>query len=171
MIKMAHLSLKRIYQFLRREDGYTVALNLTFLFVTLGMVMLAILMWFGTAMAAYASLRSAATSAAFAAQAQVSQQSSGSGTGFSTGVDWVLQNDYQTAANTLFETQVSNLHLDSAFTNLQCSTSSNGNQIIVTATGSYLPLFLQKVSQRYPVIEALSVPMKSTVSEEYKVVG
>lgn len=171
MMKMAHLSLKRIYQFLRREDGYTVALNLTFLFVTLGMVMLAILMWFGTAMTAYASLRSAATSAAFAAQAQVSQQSTGSGTGFSTGVNWVLQNDYQTAANTLFETQVSHLHLNDAFTNLQCSTSANGDQIIVTATGSYLPLFLQKVSQRYPVIEALSVPMKSTVAEEYKVVG
>ncbi|KPV40378.1 hypothetical protein AN477_21970 [Alicyclobacillus ferrooxydans] len=171
MMKTAQRSMKRFYQFLRREDGYTVALNLTFLFVTLGMVMLAILMWFGTAMTAYASLRNAATSAAFAAQAQVSQQNSGSGTGFSTGVDWVLQNDYQSAANTLFETQVSNLHLDSAFTNLQCSTSSNGNHIIVTVTGSYLPLFLQKVSQRYPVIEALSVPMKSTVSEEYKVVG
>ncbi|KPV45650.1 hypothetical protein [Alicyclobacillus ferrooxydans] len=171
MTKLKEVLSKRCYPFLRREDGYTVAINLTFLFVTLGMVVLAMLMWFGTAMTAYASLRSAATSAAFAAQAQVAEQSSGSGTGFSTGVNWVLQSDYQSVANTLFETQASNLHLDHAFTNLQCATSSNGNQIIVTATGSYLPLFLQKVSQRYPVIEALSIPMKSTVMDAYKVVG
>lgn len=161
----------RCYHFLRQEDGYTVAINFTFLFITLGMVMLAMLMWFGTAMTAYASLRSAATSAAFAAQAQVSQESIGSGTGFSTGAHWVLQSDHQSAANTLFRTQVSNLHLDNAFTNLQCSTTAIGNQIDVTVTGSYLPLFLQKVAQRYPVMEALSIPMKSTVMEAYKVVG
>ncbi len=162
---------KRIYGFVQREDAYTFALNNTFLFVTLGMVLLALLMWFGTAMTAYGALRSAATSAAFAGQAQVTQVDAGSGTGFTTSSNWALTGNYQNAESTLFQTQVTNMHLGTAFTNLACSTIANGNQITVTASGDYLPIFLQKVAERYPVITAMSVPMEVTVSEEYKIVG
>jgi len=163
--------LKLIWEVIRREDGYTFALNFTFLFVTIGMVMLAMLMWFGSATAAYFSLRSATSSAAFAAQAQVSQVNTGSGVGYNSGTDWAVQSSYQEAAQSVFQAQVNNAHLNSAFTNLKCTTMVTGNKISVLVTASYLPLFLQTVSQGFPQIEALTIPMTVAANEEYKIVG
>lgn len=157
--------------FLKKEDGYTFSLNLTFLFVTFGIVMIAMLMWFGSASAAYFSLRNAANGAAFAAQAQAVQSDTGSGSGFTSSVGWVVQTSYQNAADKVFQSQVNNANLENAFSGLQCMASLNGNQISVSVSGSYLPLFLQNISQKFPQIEALSIPMKVTLNEEYKVVG
>lgn len=163
--------LRRMWTLLQKDDGYTLAINMTFALVTFGVVILGILMWYGTAMAAYASLRSAATSAAFAAQAQVIQSVAGTGTGFTASVDWTLQNAYQSAASSTFQTQVANMHLDNAFTNLQCDTTASSQGISVDVTGDYQPVFLQSIANEYSIFQAVAIPMHVQVQEEYKVVG
>jgi hypothetical protein len=164
------MCLRRLWAFLKKDEGYTLAINMTFALVTFGVVMLGIITWYGTAMAGYAALRSAAASAAFAAQAQVIQSVTGTGTGFTAGVDWALQN-YQGAANSTFQTQVANMHLGATFTNLQCNTTANSQGISVVVTGDFQPVFLQNIANKYSIFQAVAIPMHVQIQEEYRVVG
>jgi hypothetical protein len=166
---MGHL--KAVWRFLKREDGYTFSLQLMFLFVTFGFVMLAMVAWFGSGLLAGKELNRLAKNTALAAQSQVTQVAVGSNAGFVSSSDWALQSNYATAANTVFSQEISDMHLNNAFSNLQCQVKTNGNRITVNVTGSYLPLFLQNVAQRFPQLQAVSVPMKATAPVEYKVVG
>lgn len=156
---------------LSRDDGYTFGLNMTFLVVTFGIVILAMLMWYASGLAAHEMLLSAAKSAAVAGQAQVSQATSGSGTGFSISTNWAQSSSYQAQAEATFQQQVADMNLDSSFSDLQCTTSATSSGISVSISGEFLPVFLQKVAQKFPQIETLSVPMHVTVDEQYTVVG
>jgi len=153
------------------DDGYTFSLNFALLSVTVGMIFLLILAWFASGLTAGMELRRAAAAAALAAQSQVTQAVSASGSGFLTSAGWALGGAYAAAAQQTFAGEVSDMHLNRAFENLSCQTSVAGNRVTVTASGSFLPIFLQSAVARVPGLKALSVPMQVTMSTEYKVVG
>ncbi|KUO95830.1 hypothetical protein ATW55_15150 [Ferroacidibacillus organovorans] len=155
----------------RAEGGYTFGLNFALLSVTVGMIFLLIFAWFASGLAAGTELRRATTAAALAAQSQVTQSVSASGTGFLTSAGWALDGSYAPAAQQIFTNEVSELHLNRVFENLSFQTRVNGNRVTVTASGEFLPVFLQSAAARVPGLKALSVPMQVTVPVEYKVVG
>lgn len=154
-----------------KEDGYTFSLNFALFTVTVGMIFLLILAWIASGLTAGTELRKTTTAAALAAQSQVTQSVSNSGTGFLTSAGWTLDGSYASAAQQTFAGEVSDIHLNKVFENLSCQTSGTGNRITVTVSGSFLPIFLQAAAKHVPGLQALSVPMSVTVPVEYKVVG
>lgn len=162
---------RSVWAWVCAEDGYTFSLNFAFLSVTVGMIFLLILAWFASGLTAGMELRRAAAAAALAAQSQVTQAVSASGSGFLTSAGWALDGSYATAAQQTFAGEVSDMHLNRAFENLSCQTGEKGNRVTVTVSGSFLPIFLQSAAARVPGLKALSVPMQVTVPTEYKVVG
>lgn len=160
-----------MWTWFRAEDGYTFSLNFAFLSVTVGMIFLLILAWFASGLAAGTELRRATTAAALAAQSQVTQSVSASGTGFLTSANWALNGSYASVAQQTFANEVSDLHLNRLFEHLSCQTGVNGNRVTVTVSGEFLPIFLQSAAARVPGLQALSVRMQVTVPVEYKVVG
>ncbi|WDL96755.1 hypothetical protein [Alicyclobacillus sp. ALC3] len=162
---------RRVATWLSREDGYTFSLNFAFLTVTVGMVLLLILAWIASGLAAGTELRRATAAAALAAQDEVTQSVTASGTGFLTSAGWTLGGSYASAAQQTFATETADMHLNKVFDNLHCQTSVTGNRVTVTATGSFLPVFLEAAAARAPGLQALSVPMRVHVPVEYKVVG
>lgn len=162
---------RSIWTWIRREDGYTFSLNFAFLTLTVGMIFLLVLAWFASGLAAGTELRRATAAAALAAQSQVTPSISTSGTGFLTSAGWALDGSYTSAAQQAFAGEVSDLHLNHVFENLSCQTGVNGNRVTVTASGDFLPIFLQSAAERVPGLKAFAVPMQVTVPVEYKVVG
>lgn len=162
---------RSLWTWLCNEGGYTFSLNFALLTVTVGMIFLLILAWIASGLAAGTELRRATAAAALAAQSQVTQAVSSSGTGFLTSANWTLNETYTSAAREAFEAEASDMHLNNIFANLICQTSETGNRITVTASGSFLPIFLPSAAKRVPGLQALSVPMHVTVPVEYKVVG
>ena|GEM_PF-4647883 len=162
---------RRMWAWLHAEDGYTFSLNLAFLSVTVGMVLLLILAWLASGLAAGTELRRAATSSALAAQLQVTQTVSGSNAGFLTSADWTVTAAADREATQVFDQEVVDTHLNRAFSNLSLEMGVVGNQVTVTAMGKFLPLFLQTAAERVPVLQVLAVPMQVVVSVEYTVVG
>lgn len=162
---------KQVNGFLKKDSAYTFSLFVSFLFVTFGTVVLALMVWYGSAWLGYFALRGAASSAALAAQSQVQQVRTGTGMGFLAGANWALTSSYQNAASRLFQQEVENMHLNQVFDAITCETSANGNQVVVTAEGQYLPLFLQTLAARFPEITAVSIPMQVQVKTKYTVVG
>ena len=160
-----------MWAWLREDHGYTFSLNLAFLSVTVGMILLLILAWLASGLAAGTELRRAATSAALAAQSQVTQTISGSTAGFLTSADWTVIKAADRAATEVFDQEVADTHLNRAFSNLSLEMGVVGNQVTVTATGDFLPLFLQTAAERVPVLQALAVPMRVTAPVKYTVVG
>jgi len=58
--------------------------------------------------------------------------------------------------------------LTNVFANLQMDASLQGNNVVVTATGEFLPGVLQGIAQKYPSLFTLvSVPMQVTLEHEY----
>ncbi|WP_258110506.1 hypothetical protein [Alicyclobacillus sp. SP_1] len=157
-----------MWAWLRAEDGYTFSLNLAFLSVTVGMVLLLILAWLASGLAAGTELRRAATSAA---QSQVTQTVSGSNAGFLTSADWTLTPAADRTATQIFDQEVADTHLNRAFSNLSLEMGVVDNQVTVIVTGKFLPLFLQTAADRVPVLKALAAPMRVTVPVQYSVVG
>lgn len=155
----------------RAEDGYMFSLNFAFLSVTVGMIFLLILAWFASGLAAGTELRRATAATALAAQSQVTQSVSASGTGFLISEGWALNGSYTSAAKQIFANEVSDMHLNRVLENLSFQTGVNGNRVTVMASGEFLPVFLQSAAARVPGLKALSVPMRVTVPVEYKVVG
>lgn len=160
-----------MWAWLRADDGYTFSLNLAFLSVTVGMILLLILTWLASGLAAGSELRLAATSAALAAQSQVTQTVSGSPAGFLTSADWGMTAAADRTAIEVFDQEVADTHLDRAFSNLSLEMGVVGNQVTVTVTGDFLPLFLQTAADRVPQLLALAVPMRVVVPVVYSVVG
>ena len=160
-----------MWAWLHAEDGYTFSLNLAFLSVTVGMILLLILAWLASGLAAGTELRRAATSSALAAQLQVTQTVSGSTAGFLTSADWTVTAAADRTATQEFDREVADTHLNRAFSNLSLETGIIGNQVTVTATGDFLPLFLQTAAARVSVLQALAVPMRVVAPVEYTVVG
>ena len=135
------------------------------------MVLLLILAWLASGLAAGSELRRAATSSALAAQSQVTQTVSGSTAGFLTFADWTVTAAADRTATEVFDQEVADTHLNRAFSNLSLEMGVIGNQVTVTATGDFLPLFLQTAAERVPVLQALAVPMRVTAPVKYTVVG
>ena len=160
-----------MWAWLREDHGYTFSLNLAFLSVTVGMILLLILAWLATGLAAGTELRRAATSAALAAQSQVTQTVSGSTAGFLTSADWTVTAAADIAATEVFYQEVADTHLNRAFSNLSLEMGVVDNRVTVTVTGDFLPLFLQTAAGRVPALQALAVPMRVKVPVEYTVVG
>lgn len=163
--------MKGVWRWLSREDGYTFSLNFAFMTVTVGMILLLILAWIASGLAAGTELRRATAAAALAAQDEVTQSVTASGTGFLISAGWTLDGSYAAAAEEAFATEAADMHLNSVFDNLHCQTSVTGNRVAVTATGSFLPVFLEAAAKRVPGLQAVSVPMRVSVPVEYKVVG
>ena len=161
----------RMWAWLHAEDGYTFSLNLAFLSVTVGMILLLILAWLASGLAAGTELRRAATSSALAAQSQVTQTISDSTAGFLTSADWTVTAAADRTATEVFDQEVADTHLNRAFSNLSLEMGVIGNQVTVTATGDFLPLFLQTAAEHVPVLQALAVPMRVVAPVEYTVVG
>ena len=161
----------RVWTWLSREDGYTFSLNFAFLTVTVGMILLLVLAWIASGLAAGTELRRATAAAALAAQDNVTQSVTASGTGFLTSAGWTLDGSYASAAEQAFAMEVADMHLNNLFDNLDCQTSVTGNRVTVTATGSFLPVFLEAAAKRVPGLKAVAVPMRVTVPVEYKVEG
>ncbi|QSO52824.1 hypothetical protein JZ785_02520 [Alicyclobacillus curvatus] len=161
----------RVWTWLSREAGYTFSLNFAFLTVTVGMILLLILAWIASGLAAGTELRRATAAAALAAQDNVTQSVTASGTGFLTSAGWTVDGSYASAAEQAFVMEVVDMHLNNVFENLDCQTSVTGNRVAVTATGSFLPVFLEAAAKRIPGLQAVSVSMSVTVPVEYKVVG
>ena len=160
-----------MWAWLHAEDGYTFSLNLAFLSVMVGMVLLLILAWLASGLAAGTELRRAATSAALAAQSQVTQTVSGSNAGFLTSAEWTATGTVDMAATEVFDQEVSDTHLNRAFSNLSLEMGVVDNQVTVIVTGKFLPLFLQTAAEHVSVLQALAVPMRVVVPVEYTVVG
>lgn len=160
----------RVWTWLSREDGYTFSLNFALLTVTVGMILLLILAWIASGLAAGTELRRATAAAALAAQDNVTQSVTASGTGFLTSAGWTF-GSYASAAEQAFAMEVADMHLNNLFDNLDCQTSVTGNRVTVTATGSFLPVFLEAAAKRVPGLKAVAVPMRVTVPVEYKVEG
>ncbi|MFD1674823.1 hypothetical protein [Alicyclobacillus fodiniaquatilis] len=163
--------LRRIIAWSRREDAYTFSLNMALLSVTVGMMLLLVLAWLASALTAGIELKRVASASALAAAAQVTQSVSGSGSGFLSSASWMMSSSYASAANERFTEQMQDTHLDKVFDNLACHENVNGTQVTVTASGTFLPLFLQEVATRVPGISAMRVPMEVRASAQYSVVG
>lgn len=155
---------------LKGSKAYTFGFNMTLASLTIVGVLVPIIFWFAGGIEAKGELRDAADSAAFAGQSQVTEQDADSNSGFST-ADWTLQtSEMQSQADTLFQKAASDKHLDQIFSNLQETAQVNGQEVTITASGTYLPTLLQAVSKRFPsVIQAVTVPMTVTVSHQYYV--
>ena len=159
-------------RWLQDDRAYTFSLTMTFLTITFGAVLLVILLWLGTAMEGYQALQNAATSAAYAGESQVTAVQQDSGTGFGSR-SWTLSpSRAQAAAQDLWQQEVQDEHLPSAFSNLQASVSVEGQDVIVQASGVFQPLFLEKLVAVFPqLIEQAAIPMQVRVKEEYYVAG
>ena len=160
-----------MWAWLREDHGYTFSLNFAFLSVTVGMILLLILLWLASGLAAGTELRRAAMSSALAAQSQVTQTISGSNAGFLTSADWTVTKAADRAATQVFDQEVADTHLNHAFSNLSLETGVIGNQVTVTVTGDFLPLFLQTAAEHVPMLQAMAVPMRVVVPVQYSVVG
>lgn len=168
---MNTLARKVVRAWLKREDAYTFSLNMAFLSVTVGMMLLLVLAWLASALTAGIELKRVASASALAAASQVTQTVRGSGTGFLSSAAWTVSPIYASAVNEVFAAQAQDMHLNQVFKNLAYQSSVNGNQVTVTARGTFLPLFLQTVAARVPGISAMSVPMQVRASAQYRVVG
>lgn len=160
-----------LWDWVRQEDGYTFSLNMALLSVTVGMILLLILAWLAAGLVAGTDLRRAAAAAALAAQSQVTQTVTGSSAGFLTQAEWSLMGTVNAAATEVFDEEVNDKHLAQVFSNLSLETGISGNQVTVTASGDFLPLFLQTAAARVPGLQAMAVPMKTVVPVNYPVVG
>ncbi len=160
-----------LWDWVRQEDGYTFSLNMAFLSVTVGMILLLILAWLAASLAAGTDLRRATAAAALAAQSQVTQTVSGSSAGFLTQAQWSLTGTVNAAATEVFDEEVNDMHLAQVFSNLSLVTAISGNQVTVTVSGYYLPLFLHSAAARVQELRSMAVPMTVVVPADYPVVG
>ena len=160
--------LPKVVRVLHKEDGYTFSLNFAYLTVTFTALVLPILVWFGVGVVAHQALRDAAESASYAGQSQVHQAETTTNSGYSS-TTWAIDpNQMQAEAQVLWQQEIQNKHLTNVFANLQMDASLQGNNVVVTATGEFLPGVLQGIAQKYPSLFTLvSVPMQVTLEHEY----
>lgn len=137
-------------------------------FVVLGSITILIIMWVGTAIASYEMLHNAAEGAAFAGQSQTTETVSPMAAGY-TSIGWTLDpNSVISAAQTNWNQSVVNDNLEAHFSNLNENAQIQGNYVIVTVTGDYLPGPLDKIATQWPqVASAIEVPMSVTLKQQY----
>jgi archaellum component FlaF (FlaF/FlaG flagellin family) len=135
--------------------------------VTVGLFLMVILMTFGATHAAYQQLRAAAEAAAWSGQSVIRHEPSAtSGHQGYFAVSLQQTSDPVQAAQAQWQKSVQQLHLTSMFSNLNFSATVQGNQVTVTATGTFHVPWLDTASRvlfagQYPV--TFEVPMKVTV--------
>jgi len=158
----------RVVRLLQKEDGYTFGLNFAYLMVTFTALVLPILVWFAVGVVAHQALRDAAESASYAGQSQVHQAETTTKRCYFSTTLAIDPNKMQAEAQDLWQQEIQNKHLTNVFANLQMDASLQGVNVVVVATGEYMPSILQGIAQKYPSLFTLvSVPMHVTVQHEY----
>lgn len=158
------------WMWLGKEDAFTVGLIFSGFFVAFGCVVVVLFTWVGLAMNGYDDLMHVAEHVSFAGESQATAMATISPGGFVT-MGWHLDEvRVQSATNQMWNVERS--HLSPHFTQLSEDTELDGNDIVVTIHGDYLPGPLARLSAVWPkLVSVAKIPMAATAKQAYFVPG
>lgn len=155
----------RLGAWVKKEDGFTVGLMFSGFLVAFGCALVLIFTWVGSAMNGYVDLVHVAKHVSLAGESQAKEIVTVSPGGFAV-IGWHMDLSLvQEASDQSWNTQRTLL---SDYTLLTEVTTLEGNDVVVTVSGDYLPGPLARLVAVWPKLgNAIAIPMRATVKQAY----